>query len=225
MEYSFPTADGTISSIGKPIVQANNFEIKPSIIQIIWSGVRFFGLLKEDLNKHLSSFLEIRMLRRCPHHELPVWRQVQTFYNGITLSIEILAVVADIIMKKLLSEAFNIVNGITTNLYSYGLERTDRRVTGVHSVDAITAFPNQMVALTQKVDNLGAAIWNGAPIGPYGACGQTGHFSQDFQVIPNPINKDANFVSHGGRSNFNPQSNTYNLEWHNHPNFSWSNNQ
>ncbi|KAK4389753.1 hypothetical protein Sango_2312300 [Sesamum angolense] len=60
MEYSFPTADGTISSIGKPIVQANNFEIKPSIIQILWSSVRFFSLLKEDPNKHLSSFLEIR---------------------------------------------------------------------------------------------------------------------------------------------------------------------
>ncbi|KAL0291766.1 UNVERIFIED_CONTAM: hypothetical protein Scaly_2621100 [Sesamum calycinum] len=38
-----------------------------------------------------------------------------------------------------------------------------------------------MAALTQKVDNLGAAIWNDAPIGPCGACGQMGHLSQDYK--------------------------------------------
>ncbi|KAL0456225.1 UNVERIFIED_CONTAM: hypothetical protein Slati_0961700 [Sesamum latifolium] len=59
MEYSFPTADGTISSIAKPTVQANNFEIQPTIIQIIRSSVQFSGLTDEDLNKHLSNFLEI----------------------------------------------------------------------------------------------------------------------------------------------------------------------
>ncbi|KAL0287131.1 UNVERIFIED_CONTAM: hypothetical protein Sradi_7130500 [Sesamum radiatum] len=58
MEYSFPTADGAISSITLPTVQANNFEIKPSIIQIIRSCVQFSGLPEEDPNKHLSNFLE-----------------------------------------------------------------------------------------------------------------------------------------------------------------------
>ncbi|KAL0412202.1 UNVERIFIED_CONTAM: hypothetical protein Slati_3809900 [Sesamum latifolium] len=59
MEYSFPTADGTISSIVKPSVEANNFEIKPTIFQIIRSSVQFFGLPDEDPNKHLLNFLEI----------------------------------------------------------------------------------------------------------------------------------------------------------------------
>ncbi|KAL0394811.1 UNVERIFIED_CONTAM: hypothetical protein Slati_4447300 [Sesamum latifolium] len=59
MEYSFPTADGTISSIVKPSVEANNFEIKPSIIQIIWSSVQFSSLPDDDPNKHLINFLEI----------------------------------------------------------------------------------------------------------------------------------------------------------------------
>ncbi|KAL0313025.1 UNVERIFIED_CONTAM: hypothetical protein Sradi_5701800 [Sesamum radiatum] len=52
-----------------------------------------------------------------------------------------------------------------------------------------------------------------------------GHLSQDFQVILNSINEDANFVSHGGKSNFNLYSNTNNPGWRNHLNFSWSNNQ
>ncbi|KAL0440164.1 UNVERIFIED_CONTAM: hypothetical protein Slati_2499400 [Sesamum latifolium] len=222
MEYLFPTADGAISSIAKPTVQANNFKIKPSIIQIIRSSVQFFGLPEEDPNKHFSNFLEIcdtfkfngvsdvvvrlrifpfslcdtakvwlqslpadrqslyeawerfkDMLRRCPHHELPVWGQVQTFYNGVTLAnrATIDAAAGGTMRKKLPYEVFNIIDEITTNLYSYGLERTDKRVANIHSIDAITTLSAQIAALTQKVDNLGAAIWNGAPIGPCGAYG------------------------------------------------------
>ncbi|KAL0430789.1 UNVERIFIED_CONTAM: hypothetical protein Sradi_0704900 [Sesamum radiatum] len=129
IKYSFPAADGTISSIALPTIQANNFEIKPSIIQIIRSSVQFSNLPEEDPNKHLSNFLKIcdtlslialvmmlldlgffhchyvillkfsfnlyllldreslydawehfkGMLRRCPHHELPIWRQMLSY--------------------------------------------------------------------------------------------------------------------------------------------------
>ncbi|KAL0394779.1 UNVERIFIED_CONTAM: hypothetical protein Slati_4444100 [Sesamum latifolium] len=82
-------------------------------------------------------------------------------------------------MNKLSSEAFNIIDEIATNLYSYGLERTDNRIAGIHSVDAVTALSAQMVALTQKMDNFGAAMRNFAPTGPYDAYGQMGPFGQD----------------------------------------------
>ncbi|KAL0320141.1 UNVERIFIED_CONTAM: hypothetical protein Sradi_5275600 [Sesamum radiatum] len=82
-----------------------------------------------------------------------------------------------------------------------------------------------MTSLMHKVDNLGAAMWNGAPIGPC-ACGQMGHLSQDCKVGNQIfIHEDANSVSHGGRTTFNPYSSTYNPGWRSHPNFSWSNNQ
>ncbi|KAL0453610.1 UNVERIFIED_CONTAM: hypothetical protein Slati_1339100 [Sesamum latifolium] len=196
MEYSFPAADGMISSISLHTIQANNFEIKPYIIQIIRSSVQFSGLPEEDPNKYLSNFLKIcdtfkfncvsddavrlrifpfslydttkdwlqslpggsittwasltqkflakyfppaktakmlnditsfvqldreslydawehfkGMLRRYPHHELLVWRQVQTFYNGVILAnrATIDAAVGGTIIKKLSSEAFNII--------------------------------------------------------------------------------------------------------------------
>ncbi|KAL0434355.1 UNVERIFIED_CONTAM: hypothetical protein Slati_2769800 [Sesamum latifolium] len=213
MEYSFPTDDGTSSSIAKPAVEANNFEIKPAIIQIIRSSVQFSGFPDEDPNKHLINFLEIcdtfrfngvsndavrlrifpfslcdtakdwlqslradreslydawerfkSMLRKCPHHELLVWRQVQTFYNGITLAnrATIDAAAGGTIMKKLPSEVFNIIDKIATNLYSYGQERADKRTADIHSIDAVSALSAQMTTLTHKVDNLGAAMWNGA---------------------------------------------------------------
>ncbi|KAL0433398.1 UNVERIFIED_CONTAM: hypothetical protein Slati_2674100 [Sesamum latifolium] len=129
-------------------------------------------------------------------------------------------------MKKLPSEAFDIIDKIATNLYSYGQERTDKRTTDIHSIDVVSALSAQMTALTHKVDNLGVAMWNGAPIGPCGACGQMRHWSQDCKVGNQfSIHEDANFVSHDDRSNFNPYSNTYSLGWRSHPNFSWSNNQ
>ncbi|KAL0406416.1 UNVERIFIED_CONTAM: hypothetical protein Slati_3955500 [Sesamum latifolium] len=59
MEYSFPMVDGAISSIAKPTIQANNFEIKPAIIKIIRTSVQFSGLPDNDPNKHLFSFLQI----------------------------------------------------------------------------------------------------------------------------------------------------------------------
>ncbi|KAL0367369.1 UNVERIFIED_CONTAM: hypothetical protein Sradi_3627000 [Sesamum radiatum] len=211
MEYSFPTADGMTSSIVKPAVEANNFEIKSAIIQIIQSSVQFSDLPDEDPNKHLVNFLEIcdtfrfngvssdairlrifsfslcdtakdwfqslpagnpcmmhgNDLRACfgsAHHELPVWRQVQTFYNGVTLvnRATIDTAAGGTIMKKLPSKAFNIIDEIATNLYSYGQERVEKRTAGIHSIDAISALSAQMnaqmIALTHIMDNLGAVI-------------------------------------------------------------------
>ncbi|KAL0345410.1 UNVERIFIED_CONTAM: hypothetical protein Sradi_4372300 [Sesamum radiatum] len=222
MEYSFLTTDGAISSITLPTVQANNFEIKPSIIQIIRSSVQFpiclkrtlisifltflkyviplslmvlvmmllglgffhflyMILLKIGFNPYLLACLEDALIMNYPcggRYKLS---------NGVTLAnrATIDAAAGGTIMKKLPSEAFNIIDEIATNLYSYGLEKTDKRVANVHSIDAITTLSAQMAALTHKVDNLGAVIWNGAPIRPCGACGQMGHLSQDCKVICN----------------------------------------
>ncbi|KAL0284639.1 UNVERIFIED_CONTAM: hypothetical protein Sradi_7191600 [Sesamum radiatum] len=95
MDYPFPTTDGMISSIALPTIQANNFEIKLFIIQNIRSSVQFSGLPEEDPNKHLSNFFKLDreslydalehfkgMLRRCSHHELPLWWQ-SIHYFGI----------------------------------------------------------------------------------------------------------------------------------------------
>ncbi|KAL0283121.1 UNVERIFIED_CONTAM: hypothetical protein Sradi_7240100 [Sesamum radiatum] len=216
MEYSFPPADGTTSSIVKPAVEANNFENQTgnhSNYSVQFNGVssdairlRIFpfslcdtakdwlqslpagsittwaALTQKFLAKYfppaktakmlneITSFVQLdreslyeawerfkSMLRKCPHHELPVWRQVQTFYNGVTLAnrATIDAAAGGTIMKKLPSEAFNIIDEIATNLYSYGQERVERRTAGIHSIDAISALSAQITALTHRMDNLG----------------------------------------------------------------------
>ena len=53
-----PTSGDNMSSIVRPTVDANNFEIKPAIIQMV-SQFQFGGLPSEDPNAHLAQFLKI----------------------------------------------------------------------------------------------------------------------------------------------------------------------
>lgn len=46
------------SSINKPAVQTDNFEIKPNIIRMVQNNVQFDGLPDEDPNLHIN-FLEV----------------------------------------------------------------------------------------------------------------------------------------------------------------------
>ena len=59
MEYAQPSIDGTASCIRKPAVQANNFELKPSYVNMIQNSVQFHGLPSEDPNLHIAYFLDI----------------------------------------------------------------------------------------------------------------------------------------------------------------------
>ena len=45
--------EGAHPTILRPIIIANNFEIKPIIIQMIQQSVQFYGLSNEDPNAHI----------------------------------------------------------------------------------------------------------------------------------------------------------------------------
>ena len=57
-DYIIPTADGVHSSIVRPPIQANNFEIKLGVIQMLQNN-QFGGLPHEDPNIHIANFLKI----------------------------------------------------------------------------------------------------------------------------------------------------------------------
>ena len=59
MEYAQPSIDGNASCIRKPTVQANNFELKPSYVNMIQNSVQFHGLPSGDPNLHIAYFLDI----------------------------------------------------------------------------------------------------------------------------------------------------------------------
>lgn len=57
-DYAKLTLTGAESSIVRPAITANNFELKPNTIQMIQQFVQFDGLQDEDPNTHLTNFLE-----------------------------------------------------------------------------------------------------------------------------------------------------------------------
>ena len=58
-DYAMPSVNGAISSIRRLAIQANNFEIKLAIIQMIQQTVQFEGLSQDDPNVHIANFLKI----------------------------------------------------------------------------------------------------------------------------------------------------------------------
>ncbi|KAG9458347.1 hypothetical protein H6P81_002855 [Aristolochia fimbriata] len=168
-------------------------------------------------------FLEL--LKKCPNHGIPLWMQIETFYNGITVSTRNLidAAAGGTMNKKTPNEVYELIEEMSSNMYQYPVERSARgRVAGIQNVDPIVALQAQVESLSNQLSklykpSLVAQICD--------MCGG-GHPSQECQAgIVQAVNSfdQANYVSNFRRSN-DPYSNTYNPGWRNHPNFSWSNN-
>ena len=56
-DYAAPSQDEPHSSIAPPAIEANNFELKPSLLQAVQQN-QFSGNLTEDPNLHLSVFVQ-----------------------------------------------------------------------------------------------------------------------------------------------------------------------
>ena len=58
-DFAVPVVNGVGSSIRKLAINANNFELKPAIIQMVQGTCQFGGLPSDDPNQHIMNFLEI----------------------------------------------------------------------------------------------------------------------------------------------------------------------
>ncbi|GLT96150.1 hypothetical protein SLE2022_137950 [Rubroshorea leprosula] len=223
--YATPSIEGIASSIRRPAIQANNFEIKPSIIQMVQQTVQLSGLPNENPYLHITNFLEIcdtfksngvsndavrltlfpfslrdkakswlksfpaghftiwdvlvekfltkffpplkiakmrndittfvqfdneslyeawerfkELLRQCPNHCLPVWLQVQTFYNDITPPNRSIidAAARGNLMTKSTEEGYKLLDEMASNSYQWTNDRATKKGVGLHNVDAFT---------------------------------------------------------------------------------------
>ena len=69
------------------------------------------------------------MMRKCPHHGLPIWLQVQTFYNGLNESTRsvIDAAAGRTIMRKTPEQAYELFEEMANNAYQWPTERLPAR--------------------------------------------------------------------------------------------------
>ncbi|KAK5776623.1 hypothetical protein PVK06_044583 [Gossypium arboreum] len=163
------------------------------------------------------------LLRRCPHHGLALWLQVQTFYNGVNPSTRqmIDAAAGGTINNKTPEEAYEFIEEISLNNYQWQVMRTKpTKTAGVYNVDSVTMLSNQVELLNKKIDGL----LGSTQVHPVMRCDSSGGGVHIEYQSFNPTTEEEQ-VNYMGNNNFrsqnNPYSNTYNAGWRNHPNFSW----
>ncbi|KAI3467900.1 hypothetical protein Pfo_024563 [Paulownia fortunei] len=290
-DYALSLVNEHLTRIRRPAIQANNFEIKPAVIQIVQAN-QFCGLANKDPNAHIACFLEIYdtfkhngvtddairlrlflfslrdkaksclnsmppgaittwanlaqtflakyfppakttkmrnditrftqydmeslheawkrykdLFRRCPHHGLPEWLQVQIFYNGLGGAIRTLvdAAAGEALMGKTHEEAYDFLETMVANTYQWPSERIEpKKVFGVHDVDAFATLTAQVAAvLSQQFNSLHT---NPTPISVEVCNFYSGpHHSTECQV-GNPFapaqQKQAQFLGNRNHPNF-----------------------
>ncbi|KAG9445014.1 hypothetical protein H6P81_016354 [Aristolochia fimbriata] len=125
--------------------------------------------------------------------------------------------------KKTPNEVYELIEEMASNMYQYPVERSARgRASTVHNVDHVLALQAQVESLTKQLKKLHTPSLV-AQICEMCGGGHPNHECQvgNIQVVSSL--DQANYVSNFCKSN-DPYSNTYNLDWRSHPNFSWSNN-
>ena len=60
------------------------------------------------------------LLRKCPHHELPSWLQIQTFYNGLKLEHRAMvdATAEESLMRRTPEDAYGLLDDMALNAFS-----------------------------------------------------------------------------------------------------------
>ncbi|XP_052118510.1 uncharacterized protein LOC127748305 [Arachis duranensis] len=163
--YINPTSGNCGSSIQKPPIQANNFELKPQLISLVEDHCSFGGSANEDPNQHLTKFLRIydtvksngvqedayklllfpfslrdkaaKWLESFPRDSLTTWDEVES-------------------KKKTVEEAIEVIETVAENEYYYASERHNTKgVMELNHVDTILAqnkvFAKQLAELTRKL--------------------------------------------------------------------------
>ncbi|WVZ08241.1 hypothetical protein V8G54_021587 [Vigna mungo] len=212
-DYAMPNPNSYQGSIVRPPIQANNFEIKPALLQVIQQN-RFGGAVSEYPNSHLDNFLAIcdtlkingvsdyaihlrlfpfslrdkakrwlqsqpqgsiptwedmatkfvtkyfppsklakmrseiitfvqqeteslyeawerykELLRKCPHHALPEWLQVQIFYNVLSPSFKAIldAASGGSFNMKTPKEALETLELMANNIVNMQFDRQNRK--------------------------------------------------------------------------------------------------
>ncbi|XP_010243177.1 PREDICTED: uncharacterized protein LOC104587320 [Nelumbo nucifera] len=105
----------------------------------------FFQQDGESLYESWERYKEL--LRKVPHHELPIWLQVQTFYNGLTEANKTImdATAGGSINNKTSEVAHALIEEMDANNYQWHSERAQvRRQSELHNVDTYTALQDEL---------------------------------------------------------------------------------
>ncbi|XP_021774611.1 uncharacterized protein LOC110738507 [Chenopodium quinoa] len=148
-----------------------------------------------------------RLQRQCPHHGIPEWMLIQTFYNGVTheFCIYIDAASRGSLMTKNPTKAKELIEKMAANDNYHPGGRHSVKKGGKLDVDALNLLTSSVQACIDKQGHI-------APNCPKN--------SSEMSI------EEANaFYTSNPKRSYDPHSNTYNEGWRNHPDFSYMNTQ
>ena len=69
------------------------------------------------------------LLRKCPHHELPGWLQIQTFYNGLKIENRVMvdAIAGGSLMKRTPEGAYGLLDDMALNAFRWNFDKQSRK--------------------------------------------------------------------------------------------------
>ena len=76
------------------------------------------------------------LLRKCPHHELPGWLQIQTFYNGLRLEHRAMvdATTGGSLMRRTQKDVYGLLDDMALNAFSWNTDRSARKPSRIHNI-------------------------------------------------------------------------------------------
>ncbi|CAL8988363.1 unnamed protein product [Prunus brigantina] len=165
------------------------------------------------------------LLLQCPHHGLPLYLQMQIFYDGLTQTCQSTVdnAAGGALKKKNAQESYNIYEMLGSN--AQHKDTRGKRV-GMYEISSNNDLALQVASLEKKLDSMLNMVPKIAEV--CAICNIPGHPTYQCsasEAYPEFVQEQVNLMnSYNQRPRNDPFSNTYNPGWRDHPNFSWKNN-
>nr|XP_009757215.1 PREDICTED: uncharacterized protein LOC104210106 [Nicotiana sylvestris] len=223
-EVAMPSIANVTSSIVKPRIPGH-FELKQSMIQLLYPNGQFMGLPHEDPQQHILNFLEIS--------DTYIINGVTPDYVRLTLFPFSLMGEAKRWLKAEPANSITSWNDLARNFWQGSFlqsnpdwqgemgRHTVQKSAGVLELDVISALSAQISTLTNHVNQMKLSInkQQAQPVQQVqifcDVCGE-GHMSNLCPANPESVY----FIGNANRGQTNQYGDTYNPNWRNHPNFS-----
>ncbi|XP_009771790.1 uncharacterized protein [Nicotiana sylvestris] len=171
------------------------------------------------------------LLRDCPHHNQTNEVLAHTFIEGLHFETKIVVDVATggQVLEKSFDEIYALLNKFSKSNPDWQGDmgrHTVQKSAGVLELDVVSALSAQISTLTNQVNQMTMIInkqqaQSVKQVQIFSeVCGE-GHVSNLCPSNPESVY----FVGNANRGQTNQYGDTYNLNWRNHPNFSWGGNQ
>ena len=128
------------------------------------------------------------LLRKCPHHEIPKWLQVQTFYNGLSgiMRTTIDAAAGGALMAKGEDQAWDLIEEMANNNSLWPTERSMiQRIAGIYEVGANSAVSTKLDQICKFMETLGMQSNIGTPNSPYGEAPEQNQLEEMVNYVNN----------------------------------------